>query len=31
MSISSKRLMLQTFNTLPHLGGLDHADWLTHA
>ncbi|MGP1629636.1 MAG: histidine phosphatase family protein [Giesbergeria sp.] len=31
MSISPKRLMLQTFNTLPHLSGLEHADWLTHA
>ena len=31
MSISPKRLMLQTFNTLPHLNGIEHADWLTHA
>ncbi|MDP4078049.1 histidine phosphatase family protein [Acidovorax sp. A1169] len=30
-SISPKRLMLQTFNTLPHLQALEHADWLTHA
>jgi broad specificity phosphatase PhoE len=30
-SISPKRLMLQTFNTLPHLHALEHADWLTHA
>ena len=30
-SISPKRLMLQTFNTLPHLNGLEHADWVTHA
>jgi len=25
------RLMLQTFNTLPHLNGREHADWVTHA
>jgi len=31
MSISPKRLMLQTFNTLPHLGDSEHADWVTHA
>jgi len=31
MSISPKRLMLQTFNTLPHLGGSEHTDWVTHA
>lgn len=31
MSISPKRLMLQTFNTLPHLGGSVHTDWVTHA
>ncbi|EJE53581.1 fructose-2,6-bisphosphatase [Acidovorax sp. CF316] len=30
-SIAPKRLMLQTFNTLPHLQALEHADWLTHA
>lgn len=30
-SIAPKRLMLQTFNTLPHLHALEHADWLTHA
>ena len=30
-SISPKRLMLQTFNTLPHLNGREHADWVTHA
>lgn len=30
-TISPKRLMLQTFNTLPHLHALEHADWLTHA
>jgi len=30
-SISPKRLMLQTFNTLPHLHALEHAQWLTHA
>lgn len=31
MSISPKRLMLQTFNTLPHLSSPEHANWLTHA
>ncbi len=31
MSISPKRLMLQTFNTLPHLAEAEFADWLTHA
>ena len=31
MSISPKRLMLQTFNTLPHLSGTEHTDWVTHA
>ena len=30
-SISPKRLMLQTFNTLPHLNELEHAQWVTHA
>jgi broad specificity phosphatase PhoE len=30
-TIRPKRLMLQTFNTLPHLHALEHADWLTHA
>ena len=30
-TISPKRLMLQTFNTLPHLHALEHAGWLTHA
>ena len=30
-SISPKRLMLQTFNTLPHLDQPEHADWITHA
>ena len=30
-SVSPKRLMLQTFNTLPHLNGREHADWVTHA
>jgi len=29
--ISPKRLMLQTFNTLPHLDGPAHAGWVTHA
>ena len=31
MSVSPKRLMLQTFNTLPHLNAPEYADWLTHA
>ena len=30
-SISPKRLMLQTFNTLPHLNEPPHLDWITHA
>ena len=30
-SISPKRLMLQTFNTLPHLDTPEHRDWATHA
>jgi len=30
-SISPKRLMLQTFNTLPHLDGAEYAQWVTHA
>lgn len=30
-SISPKRLMLQTFNTLPHLNEDPHLDWITHA
>lgn len=30
-SIAPKRLMLQTFNTLPHLQALEHAGWTTHA
>ncbi|WP_287951564.1 histidine phosphatase family protein [Diaphorobacter sp.] len=30
-SISPKRLMLQTFNTLPHLDTSEHRDWATHA
>ena len=30
-SISPKRLMLQTFNTLPHLDTPEHAGWVTHA
>ena len=30
-SISPKRLMLQTFNTLPHLNEAQHLDWITHA
>ena len=31
MSLSPKRLMLQTFNTLPHLNDAPYADWITHA
>ncbi|PTT17636.1 histidine phosphatase family protein [Acidovorax sp. HMWF029] len=30
-SIAPKRLMLQTFNTLPHLNEVEHAGWVTHA
>lgn len=30
-SIAPKRLMLQTFNTLPHLDTDEHRDWITHA
>ncbi len=30
-SVSPKRLMLQTFNTLPHLNEAAHAGWVTHA
>ncbi len=30
-SVSPKRLMLQTFNTLPHLNEAPHLDWITHA
>lgn len=30
-SIGSKRLMMQTFNTLPHLDSDEHAGWITHA
>lgn len=30
-SISPKRLMLQTFNTLPHLNEVEHASLITHA
>ena len=30
-SVNPKRLMLQTFNTLPHLNELAHQDWITHA
>jgi hypothetical protein len=30
-SVSPKRLMLQTFNTLPHLHEVEHADWITFA
>ena len=30
-SISPKRLMLQTFNTLPHLDAPEYAGWVTHA
>ena len=31
LSVSPKRLMLQTFNTLPHLHTLEDAEWVTHA
>ncbi len=30
-SVSPKRLMMQTFNTLPHLNEAPHLDWITHA
>jgi hypothetical protein len=30
-SISPKRLMLQTFNALPHLDTDEHRSWATHA
>ncbi|MFY3382567.1 histidine phosphatase family protein [Paracidovorax sp. MALMAid1276] len=30
-TISPKRLMLQTFNTLPHLNEAPHLEWITHA
>ena len=30
-SVSPKRLMLQTFNTLPHLDAPEYAGWVTHA
>lgn len=30
-SVSPKRLMLQTFNTLPHLDTPEHRGWATHA
>jgi broad specificity phosphatase PhoE len=30
-SVSPKRLMLQTFNTLPHLSEAQHAGMVTHA
>ena len=30
-SVSPKRLMLQTFNTLDHLADPEHAHWITHA
>ncbi|MHA7599107.1 histidine phosphatase family protein [Alicycliphilus sp. T452] len=30
-SVAPKRLMLQTFNTLPHLDAPEHAGWVTHA
>ncbi|GKS92487.1 histidine phosphatase family protein [Acidovorax sp. SUPP2539] len=30
-SIAPKRLMMQTFNTLPHLDTEEHASWVTHA
>ena len=30
-SVAPKRLMLQTFNTLPHLDTPEHQGWITHA
>jgi broad specificity phosphatase PhoE len=31
LHVSPKRLGLVTFNTLPHLDGPEHRDWITHA
>ena len=31
MRVTPRRLSLVTFNTLPHLGGAEHAAWVTHA
>jgi len=31
LSISPKRLMLQTFNSLAHLDGPEYSNWITHA
>lgn len=31
LRITPRRLSLVTFNTLPHLGGAEHAGWVTHA
>ncbi|HRM94771.1 MAG TPA: histidine phosphatase family protein, partial [Alicycliphilus sp.] len=30
-SVSPKRLMLQTFNSLAHLDAPEYAGWVTHA
>jgi broad specificity phosphatase PhoE len=31
LRMTSKRLHLMTFNTLPHLDGAEHVSWVTHA
>jgi broad specificity phosphatase PhoE len=31
LRVSTKRMSLVSFNTLPHLGGPEHRAWLTHA
>lgn len=31
LRVTPRRLSLVTFNTLPHLGGAEHAAWVTHA
>ncbi len=30
-SVGPKRHVLHSFNTLPHLGAPEHADWVTYA
>jgi hypothetical protein len=31
LRVSTQRVSLVSFNTLPHLGGPEHRGWLTHA
>lgn len=31
IAVTSKRLALISFNSLPHLSGVEHRDWITHA